>query len=238
MNSFPRTVIEGPLDGYYAAPATGSAPGVIVMMEAFGLKPHIRDVCDRLAAAGFAALAPDILHGKDIDYGDREILYASMRALRDDAVLADIGASARFLARQPQVKGRGIGIIGFCMGGRYAFLANACLPEPLKAAVSLYGGGIAPDGEDRLGRRPPILSAQDLRAPMLLIYGGRDASIPNDEQLRVAERLGSLGKRYTLSLYPQAEHGFCCDERPSYNAEYAREALAESFEFLHRYLAA
>jgi carboxymethylenebutenolidase len=133
---------------------------------------------------------------------------------------------------------RKLGVIGFCVGGRFAFLANARLPNRFKAAVSIYGGSIAPAGSDPFGRTPPIVHAQQLQAPQLLIYANRDPSIPIDEHTRIAQRLATLGKRYVLSVYPDVTHGFCCEERASFHPESARAAIAETADFLHRQLVA
>jgi carboxymethylenebutenolidase len=237
MNTADNVAIAPDLPGYFAAPGTAAAPGVVVLMEAFGLTAHVRGVCDRLAAAGFAALAPDFLRGKIIAYDDVESLLGTLRALRDDTAMQDVSASLDFLSRQPQVDGKRLGIAGLCMGGRLAFLANCRFASRLKAAVAFYGGGIAPPAADRFGRVPPIGEAEAMQAPLLLIYGGRDAAIGIDEHARLAQRLGTLGKPYSLSVYPGAEHGFCCEDRDSYRADAAAAAYAEAIDFLRRHLA-
>jgi carboxymethylenebutenolidase len=222
--------------GYYRCPDHGKAPGVLVLMEAFGLTAHIRGVCDRLAAAGFAALAPDLFRGKVYDQMADAI--AAVAALRDDAAMADLGAALDWLAAQPGVDAERLGSIGFCMGGRLAFLACCRHAERLRAGVSFYGSAVFPEGDkDRLGRTPPIGEAAALRAPLLLVYGGKDGSITPAERGRVAQRLGELDKRHVMSVYPAVGHAFCCEERDSYAPREAEAAFAESFEFLRRALA-
>lgn len=230
------TPITESLQGYYAAPpVAGAAPGIVVLMEAFGLTPHIRRVCDRFAAAGFAALAPDIYHGKQFSYDPMDQAIAALRALKDDQVMAEIGSSLDWLERQPAVAPAQLGVVGFCMGGRLAFLAACRHAARLRASVAYYGGGICPEDEkDRLGRTPPISEAAALAAPLLLIYGGKDGGIPAAEHARVAQRLGDLDKRYILSLHPGAGHGFCCEDRSSYAPKATEQAHAETIDFLKR----
>jgi carboxymethylenebutenolidase len=226
--------IGGGLEGYYAAPAAaGPAPGVVVLMEAFGLTAHIRRVCDRLAAAGFAALAPDLFHGRQFSYESMDQAIAAIRTLRDESVMDQIGASLDWLAGRAEVDGARLGVQGYCMGGRLAVLAGCRHADRLRATVSFYGSGICPEGDtDRLGRTPPIAEAAALAAPLLLVYGGADQGIPPAEHARLAQRLGELEKRYTLSVYPGAGHGFCCEDREAYAPRAAEAAQNEAIGFL------
>jgi carboxymethylenebutenolidase len=228
--------ISPSLSGWYAAPAGGArGPGVVVLMEAYGITAHIRGVCERLAAAGFPALAPDLYHGKLIGYDDMQSAIAAIRELDDGKIIGEIGESLDWLDRQPAVLAGKAAVFGFCMGGRLAFLSGCRHAARLGALVSFYGGSIAPEGEkDRLGRNPPIGEAAALKAPLLLTYGGADQGIPPAEHARLAARLGELGKRYVLSVYPGAGHGFCCEERPAYAQVAADAAFAEAFDFLRR----
>ena len=229
------TITEG-LQVYYAAPTgAGAAPGIVVLMEAFGLTPHIRRVCDRFAAAGFAALAPDLYHGRQFSYDALDQAMAAVRALRDDQVMEQIDSSLDWLELQPGVAPAQLGVMGFCMGGRLAFLAACRHAARLSASVVYYGGGICPEGDkDRHGRIAPAGEAAALAAPLLLIYGGKDGSIPVAEHGRLAQRLGELDKRYVLSLHPGAGHGFCCEDRGSYAPKATEAAHAEAIDFLKR----
>jgi carboxymethylenebutenolidase len=228
--SDPSTVsVRGNLQGYYA-PAAGQAPGVVVLMEAFGLTAHVEGLCRRLAAAGFNALAPDLYRGEKYSYGDMDKVIAKLRSLSDEQVMDDVAASLDWLGQNGSTQ---LAVEGFCMGGRLAFLAGCRLPQRLGAVVSFYGGSIFPEGEkDRLGRTPPINEAGQLGVPLLLIYGGADQGIPPAEHGRLAQRLGELDKRYALSVYPKAGHGFCCEDRDSYAPQAAEAAHAEAIAFL------
>ncbi|HWY24878.1 MAG TPA: dienelactone hydrolase family protein [Nevskia sp.] len=227
--------INDELHGYYAQAASPRAPGLIVLMEAYGLTTHIRRACDRLAAAGFNALAPDIYHGRQFSYDTMDQAIAMLRSLDDTRLMEEVGASLDWLAQRPEVDGARLAVQGYCMGGRLAFLAGCRHAARLRAAVSFYGSGICPEGEqDRLGRTPPIAEAAALAAPLLLVYGGTDKSIPPAEHARLAQRLGDLGKRYMLSVYAGAGHGFCCEDRAAYAPQAAEEAHAETIGFLQR----
>jgi carboxymethylenebutenolidase len=230
--------IRGELQGYYAQAAAPRAPAVVVLMEAFGLTTHIRRVCDRLAAAGFHALAPDIYRGQQFSYESLDQAIAKLRSLDDAQVMDEVGASLDWLAQQPEVDGARLAVQGYCMGGRLAFVAGCRHAGRLRATVAYYGSGICPEGEkDRLGRTPPIAESAALAAPLLLVYGGADPGIPPAEHARLAQRLGELGKRYVLSVYPGAGHGFCCEDRAAYAPAAAEAAHAETVEFLRRAMA-
>jgi carboxymethylenebutenolidase len=237
MNDSSNTHISNKLNGYAAYPqGHGSFPGIVVMMEAYGITGHIRGVCARLAKAGYVALAPDIFHGEVISYTDTDKVMAKIPTLHDAAVLDEISQSLDWLATHQKVESKHLGIIGFCMGGRFAFLANCRFPERLKAAVGFYGGGIAPAGLDRFGRTPPITDANKMQAPIFLGYGADDQGIPPAEHARIAETLSAAKKRYTLAVYPDAGHAFLCEERANYAPRAAELAWPEIIGFLQNNL--
>ena len=223
------------LEGYVERPSGGGPfPAVIVIMEAYGITGHIHNVCKRLAKAGFLALAPDHFHGEVIPYNDSQAAMAKIATLKDDQLVKEVGQCLDWFDLQKDVKKGNHGIIGFCMGGRLAFLSNCRLPGRLQAAVSFYGGAIAPGVDpDRFGRTPPIGEAAKMQAPMLLGYGADDQGIPGDEHARIAKVLTDLKKRYLLSVYPGAGHAFLCEERQNYAPAVEPIAWREAIEFLH-----
>ena len=234
MSNSTNTQISNTLKGYVAHPqGQGRFPGLVVMMEAYGITGHIRGVCDRLAKAGFVTLAPDIFHGEVISYTDMDKVMSKIPTLRDDQILNEIGQTLDWLAAHKNVESKRLGIIGFCMGGRFAFLANCRLSDRLDAAVGFYGGGIAPAGPDRFGRTPPIGEAANMQAPIFLGYGADDQGIPPVEHARIAETLSAAKKRYTLAVYPGAGHAFLCEERANYAPKAAEQAWPEIIAFLH-----
>ena len=223
------------LNGYASHPrGSGPFPAVIVLMEAYGITGHIKGVCQRLAKAGFMAVAPDIFHGDVLAYTDMDAVMTKLPTLKDDVMLKEIGMTLDWLAAQTKVEKHAIGIIGFCMGGRLAFLGNCRFPDRFKAAVCFYGGGIAAEGEtDRFGRTPPIHLAAHMKAPIYLGYGADDQGIPPAEHARITDKLSSLKKRYNLAVYPDAGHAFLCEERANYAPGPAKRAWTEALDFLH-----
>lgn len=212
--------------------AGGRVPAVVVLMEAYGITAHIRNVCLRLAQAGYLALAPDFLRGTVLGYDERERVLALLPTLRDADLLADLDRARDWLRAQAEVDPERIAVLGFCMGGRLAYLAGCARPEAWRSVLALYGGGIAPEGADRFGREPPLGLSKNLAAPLFLGYGADDASIPPAEHARLAETLSGLGKRYVLAVYPEADHGFLCEDRPSHHPRAAAEAWRDIHAFL------
>lgn len=227
------------LPAYVARPAQGEPrPGLIVLQEAFGVNAHIRDVAERFAQAGYTAIAPALFHRTDPhfegSYTDFAAVRPHMQGLTDDGQSADIQAAFDWLKSETGGKASTVGSIGYCMGGRASFLADTLLP--LQASVSYYGGGIAagpqPRFPDLLGRAP------ELHAPILLFWGGKDAHIGADLSRAVEDALRAAGKPYAQVVFSQADHGFFCDARESYNPEAAAQAWTLTLAFLSAHLAA
>lgn len=216
---------------YVARPAAGSAGrGLLVFQEAFGVNAHIRRVTERFAEAGYAAAAPALYHRTDAtfqgSYGDFSQIMPHMQAVTDAGMSADVTAAFDWL--QSSAAAQAVGCVGYCMGGRASFLADAVVP--IRAAVSYYGGGIAPNprGPGLLDRTP------GLHAPILLFWGGKDTHIPIEQTRAVEDELRAAGKPYTQVTFSEADHGFFCDERPSYNADAAAQSWAMTLEFFRQ----
>ena len=223
------------LRGYLTYPDDGRPhPAVLVFIEAFGVNAHFQKLAAGLAEAGFAALVPDVYHGHVFEYADSANAIAHLRSLNDEQVMRETAASLDFLATDAHA-GKAIGVLGFCMGGRYAFLANAELASRIRAAVSFYGGGIAPE-QDAVGRKPLLDRVPEMQNPLLLQYGSADKSIQPAEHARIIEALSAAGKRYSLEVYPGAGHGFFCDDRPSYDAGAAEQSWQRTLGFLQQHL--
>jgi carboxymethylenebutenolidase len=218
------------LSGYLAKPHGVPGIGVVVLMEAFGLNAFVKGVCERCARAGYMALPPDIYHGDRFEYADRERAIARANDVDDDVAMREVGAALDMLVAQGARDGR-LAVMGFCMGGRLAFLANAVHGARLAASVAFYGGGIAP-AVPRGKRKPLIDRAGDLKSPQLLVYGGRDASIASDEHARIAKALSDANKRYTMAVLPDAPHAFATSDRESYHPAAADAAWRIAFAFL------
>jgi carboxymethylenebutenolidase len=214
------------MDAYHAKPQGGGRrPGLLVLQEAFGVNAHIRDVADRFAREGFVALAPELFHrtapGFDGRYDDFASVMPHYQAMTTEGLSADLAAAHAWLSERGGVAADDVAAIGFCMGGRAAYLAASILP--LKAAVSFYGGGIAPALLDR---------APKLSAPILLVWGGLDKHIPPEQIASVTSALRAAGKPFVNAEFSDADHGFFCDARPSFHPASAAQAWALALQFL------
>ena len=200
-------------------------PGLLVFQEAFGVNAHIRDVTQRFAQAGYVAIAPELFHrtapGLEADYKDFPAVMPHMQALTADGLTHDVKAAFDWLQKNPRVSQNNTSSVGFCMGGRVSFLANSVLP--LKAAISFYGGRIAPD---LLPRAP------QMHAPMVFLWGGLDTHIPQDQIQSVMNALRESKKTFVNVEFSDANHGFFCDARATYNETAAKQAWDLSMSFL------
>ncbi|MFZ0730866.1 MAG: dienelactone hydrolase family protein [Candidatus Sulfotelmatobacter sp.] len=218
---------SSPMGAYVARPAgPGRYPGLMVFQEAFGVNGHIRKVSDRFAAEGYVAIAPELFHrtapmGYEGDYKNFPSVMPHYQAVTNEAAEADIQATYDWLHSNSKVKADEISCVGFCMGGRVSFLANAVVP--LKAAVSFYGGGIAQGLLDR---------AAKLHGPALLIWGGLDKHITPEHRKAVVDALAAQHKTYVNVEFSNADHAFFCDERSAYEPNAARQSWALTLEFL------
>ncbi len=206
----------------------GDYPAIIVLQEAFGVTRHIRSVVDRLCTEGYAAVAPDLFHRTvyrlEAPYTDFSAIMPHFQAVTQAGLIADLEASYDWLQRQDQVITSKIGSIGFCLGGRVSFLANAVLP--LKAAVSYYGGGI-----DQLSDK-----AGHLHGTHLFFWGGLDKHITQEQINTVINSVNDAGKEYTNVVISYADHGFNCDDRDAYHPLAAKEAWAHTLAFFENRL--
>jgi len=203
--------------GYLARPK-GQGPGVIVIQEWWGLVPHIEQIADRFAEAGFVALAPDLYHGESTKSPDRA--GKMMMAMRVDQAERDLAGAIDHLAAQPEVSSKKVGTVGFCMGGALSLFAASKNPE-VGACVVFYGGhpNIKPD-----------LAA--LPAPVLGFYGGKDGFVTPQAVKALDEELTRLGKRHEFHTYPDADHAFFNDHRPEvHDAAAAADAWKRTLAF-------
>jgi carboxymethylenebutenolidase len=197
--------------------------GLLVFQEAFGVNAHIRDVTDRFAALGYAAISPELFHRTtppkwegDYDNIDRKHL----QALTETGMENDIRATYDWLKSRVEAADA-IACVGYCMGGRASFVANSTVP--LKAAVSYYGGGI----QTLLARTGRI------SAPMLFIWGEMDHHITAEHRSQIAASMREAGKEYVDTVFSYADHGFFCDARKSYHPKAARIAWEATQSFLN-----
>jgi len=234
--------VGGVMGGYLARPkGAGPFPGVIVYMEIFGVNAHIRDVTERVAREGYVALAPDVFHrsapGIELGYDEAGMGQGIklLMQVRADEAISDARDAVAFLRERPEVRGGKLGAMGFCMGGHITYL-TACETD-VAAAASFYGGGIAaPQGP---GGAPPTLSrTPGIRGRILCLFGGRDAMIPAAQVDAIRASLASAGTRHEVVVYPEADHGFFCNERDSYRPEAAKDSWEKLKAFFAKHLKA
>ena len=216
------------MGGYLVRPADSTPrPAVIVYMEIFGVNSHIQDVTQRVAQEGYVALAPDFFHrtGPGVEYGyDEQGMNDGIKLLsqlKADEMVADAQAALSFLKRQNSVIGNKIGVMGFCVGGHMTYL-TACETD-VKAAASFYGGGIA--GDQGFGGQPSTVGrTSQIEGRILCLFGGKDAHIPVSDVDKIRSALETNNIRHEVVVYPEADHGFHCDQRASYNKPAATDA--------------
>ena len=207
---------------------------MVVIPDVWGLSDHTRDIAQRLAREGFAALALDVYRktGRPSLEGPAAAM-AWIRELSDPLVLETVQEGIDALARQPAVAGRKLGLIGFCMGGQYAWLA-ACACRGLAAVAPFYGMLRYEPGLDPQKKpREPLAAIASLSCPALGLYGREDALIPNSDVDELGARLAQQRQPFEIVRYAGAGHAFLNDTRPAmYRPEAARDAWRRLIAFL------
>lgn len=211
--------------GYLAAPESGSGPGVVVLQEWWGLEPHIRNVCDRFAGEGFVALAPDFFRGETTDQPDEA--QQKMMAMSMDQAEKDMRGAVDYLDDHEQVEGKGIGSVGFCLGGGLAVWAATVNPK-VKAAVSYYY--VMPHGKPDFSR---------IEGSVLGHFGTGDDFVSVDDAKALWEEIGAGGADVELEFYEGAGHAFFNDTNRlgTYDEGAARKSWERTLTFLRDELA-
>jgi carboxymethylenebutenolidase len=219
-------------DGYLALPPAGRGPGLLLYQEIFGVNAHIRAVAEQYALDGFVVLAPDVFwrQAPRVELGyegePRSRAVALMQGLQAADALADIATAANALKALPEAGARKCGALGYCMGGRLAYLAAA--GGHVDAAAPFYGGGI----------HTMLERAAGIRCPMQFHYAEHDDHIPLDavERVRAAIAASPAGAASQVWVYPGAHHGFNCWARASYHAASAALSHGRATGFLAQHL--
>ncbi len=220
--TFPSNGSQG--QGYLASPQGGSGPGVVVIQEWWGLVDHIKDVCERFAAEGFVALAPDLYRGESVREPDEAA--KKMMAMRLDQVGRDMSGAVDCVRQR--ASGDRVGVVGFCMGGGLAFMLGCQRPEAVGAVVAYYGVIPWPEAQ-------PDWSA--LSAPVLGHFAGNDTFFTPEGVAELEGRLRDLGKDVEFHVYEGVEHAFFNDTRPEvYDAELSERTWTQTLAFLRREL--
>jgi len=221
------------IPAFLARPAKGGRfPVVFVNTEIFGVHEWIKDICRRLAKAGYVAMAPDffVRQGDPSKLTDFPAIMKIVGATPDAQVTSDTAASLKWLKAQPFTDMKRLGVTGFCWGGGKTWLAVERFPE-FKAGVAWYG----PLAKNAYPQTPPVELAKDLHAPVLGLYGGQDKGIPQTDIDAMKAALKAAGKTGSdIIVYPNAQHGFLADYRPSYGAADAADAWAKMLAFFKK----
>lgn len=226
------------IDAYYARSVTaGPVPGVVLLHHMPGWDEWCKEATRKLAYHGFATLSPHLFHR--CGPGSWEDVAAASRAQggpSDAQIVGDAEGAAAFLRAQPDNNGK-VGVIGFCSGGRQAYMV-ACKIPTLNAAVDCWGGRVITKPEDlRPGQPVAVIDmTKDLNCPLLGIFGNDDAN-PDVEQVNLTEaELKKYGKEYEFHRYDGAAHGFFAVDRANYRPQQAVDGWKHVFEFLERHL--
>jgi carboxymethylenebutenolidase len=215
----------GEATGYLALPDTTPAPGVLVIQEWWGLVPQLTRVCDRLAAQGFVALAPDLYHGEIATHQEMDKAAELMNALPADRAARDMNGAVQLLLDHDAVAGSSVGVIGFCMGGNLALILAAQQGDRIGAVVPFYGAPIFGNAPDWAG----------LTAPVEGHFGEADGFFDPAKCHELEQELKSLGKDVTFHWYDGLGHAFANEEDPlgNYDEGAARTAFERAIAFLH-----
>ena len=214
---------------YFAAPEkTGKKkPAVVlVVQEIFGVHEHIKDVCRRFAKAGYYAIAPELYvrQGSVVDKPMNEI-FPVVGKVPDAQVMTDLDAAVAYAGATGKADSSRVAITGFCWGGRVVWLYAAHNPK-LKAGAAWYGRLVGQSNP--LQPKSPTELASDIKAPVLGLYGAKDRGIPLESIEGMRAALKTAGNtKCEIIVYPDSEHGFHADYRPSYNEKDAKDGFTK-----------
>jgi carboxymethylenebutenolidase len=207
--------------GYLATPASVKGPGVLVIQEWWGLVGHIKNVCDRFAAGGFSALAPDLYHGQTASEPDAAgKLFMALNIAQAEK---DLGGAAKYLAGHSSTAK--LGVVGFCMGGQLALFAG-CIEPSIGAVVNFYG--IHPNVKPDYSR---------LSAPVLGLFAENDSFVTPAVAREMEAAIKKAGKQVEVHIYPGVDHAFFNDERPdAYNKAAAEDSWRRTLAHFRAHL--
>ena len=212
--------------GYFVTPSVGSGTGVLVIQEWWGLDSGIKKMADRLGAAGFVALAPDLYHGELAAHDEMDKAAHLMQSLPPDRAARDMSGAVDYLSSHPAVTSDGIGVVGFCMGGMLSFIIAANRPDKVKAVVPFYGfpqGDMQPDWSKLMA---------SVRGHM----AEHDNYFPPAAARALEAQLRGMGKKVTLTVHAGAGHAFMAPHNASgsFNAALAAQIWPEVVSFLQQ----
>jgi carboxymethylenebutenolidase len=221
---------DGEIPGYRAMPDKKGKkfPVVLVVQEIFGVHEHIQDVCRRFAKLGFMAIAPELYfrQGNVGNLKDFNDILKIVSKVPDSQVMSDLDSCIEFAKKSGSGKAKNVGITGFCWGGRITWLYAAHNPK-IKAGAAWYGRLVSAPNSPKNDLQPtsPIDFAVSLKVPVLGLYGGLDKGIPLESVQKMQDELKKGKSGSEIVVFPNADHGFHADYRPSYNKESAEDGF-------------
>jgi carboxymethylenebutenolidase len=227
---------EGEMPAYRAMPDKGGPfPVILVVQEIFGVHEHIKDICRRLAKAGYLAIAPE-LYARQGDVSKltdiNEIFSKVVSKVPDAQVMSDLDATVAWAKKDSKGDTAKLGITGFCWGGRIVWL-YATHSKDLKAGVAWYGRLVG--NKTDLQPKYPTDVVADLKAPVLGLYGGKDQGIPLTSVEKMRDEIKKEKKTAEIEVFPDAGHGFNADYRSSYNKEAAEDGWKRMLAWFKKY---
>ena len=228
-------VKDGTIPGYRAMPDTGGPfPTILVVQEVFGVHEHIKDICRRLAKAGYFAVAP-ALYAREGDVAcmsDTKQIMQVVAKVPELQVASDLDATAEWAKSTGKADTSKLGITGFCWGGRQVWLYAAHNPD-VKAGVSWYG--VLQRPKTAMTPDNPIDLVNRINAPILGLYGGADPGIPVAQIDAMRAALKAAGKPSEIIVYPDTPHGFNADYRPSYRPQQAKDGWKRMLDWFKQH---
>ncbi|WP_215450758.1 dienelactone hydrolase family protein [Streptomyces sp. ATCC 21386] len=240
------TTEDGTVDAYFVHPDDDAAhPAVLFYMDAFGLRPHLRAMADRLAGAGYTVLVPNVFHRSGrtpvfdlpefIDPAARPEIWDQilpvMLALTPDLALRDAAAYLEWLADSPRAADGPVGTTGYCMGARLALRTAGAFPERVAAAAGFHGGGLATDAPDS-----PHLAVARITGEVYFGHAEGDPALPPEQIDLLDKTLTEAGVRHHTEVYPGASHGYTQADTAAYDAEATERHWTALLDLLDRTL--
>ncbi len=238
---------DGVADAFFARPKDGGPhPGVVLYMDAYGLRPALEAHTERLAAAGYAVLTPNVGYraGRSpvlpdieqlIQSPDRKALFAALgpmlSTLTPEALTADSPAWLGFLRDHPDVREGRVGAVGYCLGGRLTLRMAGEFPAEVAAAASFHGGNLATEADDS-----PHLAGVHAGGELYFGHADNDGSMPPEQMARLTRSLAEAHVRHTAELYVGAPHGWTQSDTPAYDEPSSERHWARLLELFGRVL--
>jgi carboxymethylenebutenolidase len=221
---------DGVMDVHlHPSPSGGRAPTVLFFFDAFGVRPTMHEMAERLASHGYCVALPNLFYragayapfdAKTVwtDAAEKGRLMALIKQTTTAGTMSDVGALLDALATRPEARADQVGAMGYCMGGRIAFTAAGAHPERVAAAASIHGGGLVSDEPDS-----PHRQAAAIRAKLYFAVAANDPCATPEGQAPLRAALDEAKVRYQLEVYPGAQHGFAVPDMPVYDAAAAEQ---------------